>query len=244
MCGRFNIMTDAESLMTAFGVIRENSRISFFEPQFNIAPSRQNAAIGAESERFINRIPIVRIEDSSRTLKFAIWPLIPVWAQAVVPKYSTANARSETLASLASYRNAWNRKQRCLIPATGFYEWQSVSGSPRKQPWHIWHSERSLIAFAGLWESSRGVDGERVESCTIVTTGANRLMSEIHNTRRRMPVIIDPQLFDQWLEGDCSEAEALMCRYPDDKLNAVPVSTKVNNPTFNSRECVAPADIG
>ena len=190
MCGRYNIVSDPQALMDAFGVIDVETSVDVVD-RYNIAPSEPSPKGESTRERRMIRVPTIRLNDERRVMRSAIWPLIPVWARGVVPKYATANARCETMAKLSAYRDAWSTDRRCLVPATSFVEWQTVVGSRRKQPWLVYLADRRPMAFAGLWEVSHAEDGERIESCTIVTAPANALMAEIHNTRKRMPVVLE-----------------------------------------------------
>ena len=243
MCGRFNILTDVDTLLTAFEILENQSEVSTFEPRYNISPSPKNKPIDAFSD-VLTRIPIVRLDQhGGRVLRSAIWPLVPVWSQGVIPKYSTANARSETMTSAASYRAAWRNGRRCLIPATGFYEWQVIGNGRPKQPWHIWHKSQTIMSLAGLWENGYTDDGEVYESCTIVTTEANELMAKIHNTSKRMPVIVDPDDRDTWLSKDHDSANHLVRTYDDGHLEADPISTRINNPQYSDPDCVERIEI-
>ena len=240
MCGRFNITTDADALLFAFEVLEEHSKISSFVPNYNISPSPREKEISEENMAALTFIPIIRKLGRHRTLELAIWPLVPKWSSGKIPKYSTANARFETVDRLASFRTAWKHSQRCLIPATGFYEWQNIEGEKRKQPWHISHQSQAVMGFAGLWERSFTKEGESILSCTIITTQANQMMSEIHNSNQRMPVIVDPDLRDAWFENEPEEAKSFAGPYPDGLLGAYPISTRVNNPTFDAPGCIEP----
>ena len=242
MCGRFNILTDADTLLTTFEVFSCNrSEIQTLLNRYNISPSKRNMAINSLNQDSLSMIPIVRLGDNGqRILKSAIWPFIPAWAGNQVPKFSTANARSETMVNLASYRNVWKKSQRCLIPATGFYEWQTVLGKKNKQPWHIQHKNQPIMAFAGLWERGKLVGNTPFESCTIVTVAANSLMEKIHNSKQRMPVIIDPENTDQWLGNDSDAALQLAVTYPNVGLQAYPISNRINNPDYGQPDCIEP----
>ena len=145
MCGRYNLVTDAHALADAFDIILDLAQLDFSLPRFNIAPS---------SGKRLTKIPIIRALGNENTISSAVWPLIPSWAKGKLPKYSTANARAERVQDAPSYRHAWKNNQRCLIPATGFYEWQSIKGRKTKQPYHIFLPNTYIFAFAGLWESS------------------------------------------------------------------------------------------
>ena len=245
MCGRFNILTDVDALLTTFNILESDSTLASFKPRYNVSPTSRSTAVNSADETLLTKIPIVRLEDDKRlVLRSAIWPLIPAWSKGEVPKkYSMANARSENMRELVSYRNAWRYGRRCLIPATGFYEWQIVSQQRTKQPWHIQHKEQEIMSFAGLWERGKTEDGTEYESCTIVTAEANALMATIHNSNRRMPVIIDPELRDQWLCSDLESAYQMTKSYEDDRLKAYPISTRINNPNYTQRDCIDPIEL-
>ena len=238
LCGRFNILTDVDTLLAAFDILSNQSEVAEFESRFNISPSQKNKPIDHSNDS-LTKIPIVRFDSrGKRVLRNAIWPLVPFWAGPVIPKYSTANARSETMMTAASYRGPWKSGQRCLIPATGFYEWQIIEKGKPKQPWHIFHTNQPIMSFAGLWERGRNTAGDTYESCTIVTTEANKMMSEIHNSNKRMPVIVDPENRDTWLSDDNDAALGLVRPYEEDRLDAYPISTLVNNPTYRGPGCI------
>ena len=240
MCGRYNIVTDPRALMDAFGVIDAETSVEVANP-YNIAPSEPPPKGQSTRERRVTRVPTIRQNGDRRVMRSAVWPLIPVWARGVVPKYATANARCETMARLSAYRHAWASERRCLVPASSFVEWQAVAGSRRKQPWLVYLADRRPMAFAGLWEVSHTEDGERVESCTIVTAPANALMAEIHNTRKRMPVVLEGRSEqDAWLSGTKEEALAVAEPLADGLLDAHPISTRINNPNATGRDLLEP----
>ena len=245
MCGRFNIITDPRAWLDALDVLYSIIGEDGFEPRYNIGPSEPPLPAGSQraSPRRITRVPIVLQRGDELIGEDAIWPLIPVWARGEVPKYSTANARSEEMADKNAYRNAWKREQRCLIYATGFYEWQARPGHRTKQPWHIRLKGQGGFAFGGLWESSRASDGTEVLSCTIVTLPANELMRGIHNAgrnRNRMPLILPPDAQKAWLEVPAKSAMDSVAAVPSEALEAWPVSTAVNNPNYNDARVLEP----
>src|SRR5262249_49526186 len=143
-------------------------------------------------------------------------------------------------ATKPSFRAAFKR-QRCLIPASGFYEWQVVPGQKKKQPYMIRRKDGEPLAFAGLWEHwSKGA--EPLDSCCIITTDCNETVRPVHN---RMPVILDKKDFSQWLDPKLSKAEelsSLLCPAPEKLLEAVPVSLAVNNPKVDSPKCCEPVN--
>ena len=152
---------------------------------------------------------------------------VPYWSGGVPPKYSTFNARAERIESAPAFRGPWSRGQRCILPAAGFYEWQKRGAS--KQPFFIKLADREMFGFAGLWDRSKGADGVRVESCTIITLPANRLLSEIHNTDHRMPAILSEEDHEAWLSGTPEAAHAALRPYADELMLAWPVSPRVNS---------------
>jgi putative SOS response-associated peptidase YedK len=170
---------------------------------------------------------IRRLDDSTRRiLELRRWGLIPSWAEDARLGQRLINARSETVGEKPAYRQAFLQR-RCLIPADGFYEWTSGSGS--RQPYHVSLSDRAPFGFAGLWERWRGKSGERVESCTILTTVANERLCAVHD---RMPVILHPSNFDLWLDPDVRDAKRLrplLRPWPSASLALRRVSRRVND---------------
>jgi len=244
MCGRFNITTDPRALFDMFDLLQILDQRAAFEPRYNIAPSEPPlpAASTRKAPRRMTRIPLFRQQDERLIGEDALWPLVPPWAKGIVPKYSTANARAETLHKLNSFRNAWHQGQRCVLPATGFYEWQDA-GERTKQPWHIHPLNESFFLFGGLWERSWCADGEEVLSCTIVTLEANPLMREIHNagaSRHRMPLILDAPSARLWLEGSVDAVRDVMRPFPADEMGAHPIGRAINNPHHDAPDIIKP----
>ena len=240
MCGRYNIATNAKALHDAFRIINEQldgSELDFsnIKPHYNISPTAQKAPPAAYTY-----CPVIRLHDNSARVDHLLWPLVPKWAKGIVTKYSTANAKCETLSSTNSFKGPWLHSQRCLIPATGFYEWQLIASGKPKQPFHIQVKNRDVFAMAGLWESSPDKLGNTIESFTIITTAANPLMARIHNTNQRMPVILDPEQYVPWLTAEPEQAQAMLHSYPETNMQAYKISTYVNNPGNDSEQCVAP----
>jgi putative SOS response-associated peptidase YedK len=207
MCGRFTITSAPEAIRALFRYQEQPN----FPPRFNVAPTQP--------------IPIVRLVNGTRQFALVRWGLLPSWVKD--PKTFTLliNARGESVCEKPAFRAAMKRR-RCLILADGFYEWKAVGG--RKQPFFVRAKAGGPFAFAGLWETWTGPNGEELETGAIVTTRANRTLSPIHD---RMPVIVPPEAFDLWLDGatvDPTTASALIAPAPDDLLEAIPVSTDVN----------------
>lgn len=219
MCGRFALYSDPFTLARRF----EADAPPELSPRYNVAPSQN--------------IPIVRDEGEKRRFALARWGLIPHWAKDMKIGYSTINARAETVSSKPAFRNAF-RHRRCLIPADGFYEWQTIPGSKVKKPWFIALRDREPMAFAGLWERWRSPEGKELESCSIIVTDANEIMRPIHD---RMPVILAPDDWSVWLEPEAKDAgvlQGLLKPYSAEGMAAWPVSTKVNSPQNDSVECM------
>lgn len=146
------------------------------------------------------------------------------------------NARAESVTTKPAFRSAF-RERRCLIRADGFYEWRKLSGG-RRQPYRVVLKDERRFAFAGLWEW-RSPEGEKIESCTIIVTDANELLLPVHD---RMPVILEPEEFDTWLDTATSieQAQSLLRPYPADRLVVYPVSDRVNRSENDDPACVEP----
>ncbi|BBL81025.1 SOS response-associated protein YedK [Rubrobacter xylanophilus DSM 9941] len=219
MCGRYTLATPVGRVAEQFGA---EGPLPEIPPSYNVAPGRGVAAVVQEGGR--RRLEVLR------------WGLVPPWAEDPRVGDRMINARAETAASKPSFRRAF-RERRCLIPADGFYEWRRLDGG--KQPYYVRRRDRAPFAFAGLWEVWRGEEGE-LRSCTILTTRANRLLSEIHD---RMPVIVPRDLYGLWLEaeGEREELDAVLRPYPEEELEAYPVSRLVNSPANDDPRCIEPA---
>lgn len=145
------------------------------------------------------------------------------------------NARAETVATKPAYRSAF-RQRRCLVPASGFIEWQPTDRG--RQPYAVRLTDTDLFAFAGLWEHWEGADGKTIASCTIIVTDANELLQPIHD---RMPVILAPADYDDWLDSKTAEPDyvlTLLRPYPDKQMTLYPVSQRVNSPKNDDPECI------
>lgn len=224
MCGRFSQTATPEIIAEQFQV----QEPPLFQPRYNIAPSQDIAAIRIESET------------STRKLVMLRWGLIPSWAKDPKIGHQCINAKAETVAEKPSFRSAF-KTRRCLVVATGFYEWQ-VQGA-RKQPMWIGLRSRRPFAFAGLWEHWKPAEGEPIDTCTIITTEPNDLMAPIHN---RMPVILAPTSYDQWLDPTFQKIDSLnglLRPYPSEELMAYPVSPLVNNPRHDAPQCLEPVSV-
>jgi putative SOS response-associated peptidase YedK len=224
MCGRFTQTASPEVIAEQFKITNP----PLFTPRYNIAPSQPIAAIRIDPDT------------ATRTLVMLRWGLIPSWAKDPKIGNQCINAKAETVAEKPSFRSAF-KKRRCLVIATGFYEWQ-VQGRAKQPIWIGLQSKRPF-AFAGLWEQWKPPEGEPLETCTIITTEPNDLMAPIHN---RMPVILSPASYDQWLDLSFQQIEplkALLRPYPSEELTAYPVSTLVNNPRHDASQCLEPVSV-
>lgn len=221
MCGRFALLVPGEELTETFDVSTPPPTLV---PRYNIAPTQPVAVVRHNRDR------------DRRELVHMHWGLIPSWAKDPAIGSRMINARSETVAEKPAFRAAF-KYRRCIVPASGFYEWQKQNG--HKQPHYIRHRDGAPLAFAGLWEHWQSPDGSELESCTILTTAANNMMTSLHN---RMPVILEPADYGVWLQSDGQaqdELHHLLRPADDDLLVAHPVSTFVNRPQNDGPECVA-----
>jgi putative SOS response-associated peptidase YedK len=222
MCGRY-VSPDEATIEREFNLVHMEWQ---FPPSFNVAPTEE--------------VPVVRLRKGERQGLRVRWGLIPFFARGVPPKYSTINARIETVQTAASDRGPWNRGQRCLVVAQGFYEWQTQGDGKTRVPYYIHLNDQPIFAFAGLWDSSITAEGRRVESCVHITLPANRLLAEIHNTQHRMPAILAREDREAWLSGSPDDAWAALKPYPDEHMVAWPVSTRVNKPDHDDAELITP----
>ena len=223
MCGRY-VSPDEASIEREFNLVRSEWQ---FPPSFNVAPTQN--------------VPVIRSVEGKPRGSLMRWGLIPYFARGVPPKFSTINARVETVQTAASYKGPWSRGQRCLVVAQGFYEWQVQADGKTKLPYYITTNDQPIFAFAGLWDSSRTDSGARIESVTHITLPANGLLGEIHNTQHRMPAILGKADREAWLNGTPEEAWETLTPYPDDLMVAWPVSTRVNAPKNNDAKLIEPA---
>jgi putative SOS response-associated peptidase YedK len=226
VCGRYNVTPDAEAFLAAFDIARGLDSLPQ-GPLFNVAPG---------DGRRVTMVPIVRDTDDGRELAMVRWPLLPFWAKGKPIRFNTANAKGETVADKPAYRVPW-RSRRCLIPAHGYYEWQKAAGRAAKQPFHIGLRNGALFAFGGLWDRSRADGGDAVESCTIVTTEPTEALRSIHD---RMPVIVPPAGYEDWLTGSTRAAAQWIRPFAADEMEWYPVSTYVNNPQHDDPRCIEP----
>jgi putative SOS response-associated peptidase YedK len=221
MCGRFTLTVDAESIQMTFPWLKVPESIP---PRYNITPSQPVAAVANTGEK---------------ELEFFIWGLIPSWAKDPKIGNRLINARGETLGEKPSFRSAY-RRRRCLIIADGFYEWVKQPGQKLKSPYYIQLESKKPFAFAGLWEIWHDPDGSALKTTTIITTEPNEMISRIH---ARMPVIIEKEAYEEWLDPEEKSPEELnkyLKPYHAEGMIQFPVSRIVNSPANDSPECITP----
>lgn len=213
MCARY-VFFSGRTFGDEFGVVA----VPDLTPRYNIAPTQQ--------------VPGVVSTSSGREFAMFQWGLVPSWSKDPQSGSKLINARSETVAEKPSFRSAF-KNRRCLIPADGFYEWKGEKGS--KQPYYI-TTDRHPFAFAGIWETWEGPEG-LIQSCSILTTSANELLSQIHD---RMPVILKHDEYDTWLdiEAPPQVLTALLDQFPTSQMSMHPVTTAVGNSRFDDPSAI------
>lgn len=216
MCGRFTLSLDPGDLQEELNL---GSIPMEMRPRFNIAPTQ----------------PVAVVQDgATRDVAMFYWGLVPGWAKDISIGSKMINARSETLAEKPSFKNAFARR-RCLVLTNGFYEWEKTGG--KKQPYFIHLSSGKPFVFAGLWETWHSPEGKTLNSCTIITCPANDLVGKLHE---RMPVILPREMQTAWLDPKSQPADlqSLLAPYPAGEMSMFPVSPVVNNPAYDSPDCL------
>lgn len=224
MCGRYGLNHPDPVLADWYRA----SSMPELKPRYNIAPTMD--------------ILTVRETASSRIGSMMRWGLIPFWAKDLKRSPVMNNARAETVAGKPMFRHAF-RERRCLIPASGFFEWQKMA-SGRKQPFYISSRDGNPLSFAGIWDSATTGEGDRIESCAILTTDCNALMQPIHD---RMPVIVPIEDWDTWLDPMPSTDEVLLPLlkpFAPDLMQLWAVSPAVGNVANQGQELIKPFSLG
>jgi putative SOS response-associated peptidase YedK len=229
MCGRTNLTATPAELAEAFAL--DEAEMPALTPRYNIAPTQPMPVVRLDAARCRRRLALLR------------WGLVPAGAADLGVGARMINARSETVCTRTAFRDAF-RQRRCLIPASGFYEWRRVEGI--HQPYLLRRRDGRVMALAGLWETwapppSPTGASEPVESCTILTTSANELVARLHD---RMPVVLDPADYEQWLDVGAAAASLLplLRPCPAAEMVAIPVSPRVNSPANDDASLVEPID--
>ncbi|MEX0331277.1 MAG: SOS response-associated peptidase [Puniceicoccaceae bacterium] len=213
MCGRYTLSIGHEALARAFLAEFAEELKTSWKSRYNIPPGTGVLAIHEDRDK------------GGRKADIFHWGLVPGWAKDPNIGYKLINARAETIGEKPSYRDAY-RYRRCLVPASGFYEWDRTK-SPR-QPYYFHSRKMDFMAMAGIWEHWLHPCGSEILSVSLITTAANKTVGSIHH---RMPVLLEPANWDRWLDTANVNGEGLrelMVPADDDFLEAQPVSTRVN----------------
>jgi putative SOS response-associated peptidase YedK len=218
MCGRFALSANSGNLEKLVPELKINTEII---GRYNIAPSQNIYAL---------------IKTGQTELTELRWGLIPSWAKDESIGNRIINARSETLSEKPAFRQLIKRK-RCLIPATGYYEWRKIPGEKGKQPYFIKIKNKELITIAGLWDEWRSPDGKIIKSTTLITRPAAKDIEFIHD---RMPAIIPENLRTKWLDADSSyeEISNMLKNKENNIFEYYPVSKAVNNPAYDDENLI------
>ncbi|MBX9583444.1 MAG: SOS response-associated peptidase [Gemmataceae bacterium] len=221
MCGRYQFVADQKDVADHFGLVGD---LPALQPRYNVAPTQVVVVVG------------LKPDGQQRGLALLRWGLIPRWAKEP-GKHPPINARAETLLEKPTFRDSF-KQRRCLVPATGFYEWEKVGR--RKAPHHFRLAGGGLMAFAGLWDVWAGPDGAKLATCCVVTVPANRLVEPLHD---RMPAVLAREDFAAWLDPTTPvcDLQALLRPYPAEGMEALVVGPAVNNVRNDGPECLAPA---
>lgn len=220
MCGRFGLFVTPEVLEEYFNLEHVEGAAAP-EPRYNLTPGQA--------------VAVVREHEGRRRVHALQWGLIPFWAKDPTIGRKLMNARLDSVATKPAFREAWQRR-RCLIPASGFYEWSEPRGG-RKRPHFIRPVGEPLFALAGLWERWRTPTGEKLDTCVIVTTDANAQLMQIHD---RMPLLIPRDAQALWLDPKSSLEDVLKLAERPPSLEAHPVGFGVNDPKNDDETLIAP----
>jgi len=224
MCCRFQLVAPSEALTEHFGL------------QFDEAPARKNI-------KPAQPITIVRIHPAifgKRQVALTLWGFIPSFAKLPDPTRAMFNARAEGIWEKPSFRHA-SARRRCLIPATGFYEWEHYGQS--RIPWQFGVKGEQVFSLGGIWEQWNGASGEEIETCAIITVAPNETMRRVHN---RMPLIIHPDNYEKWLNCEhcfADELAALMTPYPSEQMTATPLESGLPDDFPTARDLFTPEDL-
>jgi putative SOS response-associated peptidase YedK len=221
MCGRYRLSRTKQIVEEYFDAVPGDEE---WAPRYNIAPTQP--------------VPVIRQhpKDPHREVSLVRWGLIPSWAKDSSGVARMINARSETAARKPAFRDALSFR-RCLIQADGFYEWQRTGKA--KQLYCFEVNEGELFAFAGIWERWKDPIGQWVKSCSILTTTPNAVTATVHD---RMPVILDPDSYDLWLDPgmqDVTAASEMLKPCDAGLMRCYPVSTRINYAANDDEECSA-----
>ena len=218
MCGRKTLTRDLQSIIEELAI--DEYLDDGFEPSYNIAPTQFS--------------PVLIGKDDSRVLKRMKWGLIPSWSKDEAIGSKMINARSESLLEKPSFQNLVHQ-HRCVVITDGYFEWKK--GNEGSQPFYISHPKKKLLPMAGLWTTWESSSSRMISSYTVITTIPQKAITHIHN---RMPVILNPIAIDEWIQCEKNTPDIAMANlvsYPGN-LSFYPVSTFMNSPKNNSKECI------
>jgi putative SOS response-associated peptidase YedK len=225
MCGRYRLSRRKQIVEEYFDTV---SGEEDWSPRYNIAPTQPIPVICQNPKEAVRELSLMR------------WGLTPSWAKDASSAAKMINARSETASTKPAFRDAL-KSRRCLIPADAFYEWHRTGKS--KQPYCFEVNGGELFAFAGLWDRWKDLTGSWVKTCSILTTTPNAVTSAIHD---RMPVILDPDSYDLWLDPGMQNVAAVsdLLKPHDARLmRCYPISTRINHVANDDEECSAPVEL-
>jgi putative SOS response-associated peptidase YedK len=228
MCGRYRLSRRKQLVEEYFDSVSGEEE---WTPRYNIAPTQPVPVIRQHPKEPVRELSLIR---------WGLIRLIPSWAKDSSAAAQMINARSETARTKPAFRDAL-KSRRCLIPADAFYEWTRTGKA--KQPYCFEVNEGELFAFAGLWDQWKDPSGNWVKSCSILTTTPNAVTSAVHD---RMPVILDPDSYDLWLDPgmrDMGAAFELLKPCDARLMRCYPVSTRVNYVANDDEECSRPAEL-
>ncbi len=225
MCGRFAIAASKDEMLAylqEYLDLLDETGLEFRLPRYNISPGEL--------------IPVVVSADGKCALRLLKWGFVPTFARNETKPLRLINAKAETIADKPAFRASF-RRRRCLIPATGFFEWKATGGP--KTPYYITVRNQPFFALAGIWDDYRIATGEAGSACAILTTAAGRILLPVHD---RMPVIVDVANYGLWLEEetDPERLRALFYSVADERLELAEVSPAVNKPGNDVIECITP----
>jgi putative SOS response-associated peptidase YedK len=220
MCARYVSKASAE--WERWFSIRKTPQFA----SFNVAPSQI--------------VPVIRAGEGGNECELMRFGMIPYFTRGEVPRFATVNAKVENLQTNASWRGPWQRAQRCIVPANGFYDWHVLPDGRTKQPYYIRLSDREAFGFAALWDAARKADGSIIRSFAIITLPASPLMARIHNGKGREPAILTAEDQETWLRGSAEAARVTLRQCPEELLRFWPIGTRVNSPDNNDPALLEP----
>lgn len=223
MCGRYQFdFSNPEHFQERFDIEGSFPKAKL-KSRYNIAPSQE--------------LPVI-IAQSPNSVVMMLWGLIPFWEKGDKPK-GLPNVRDDSIRD-KGWANKYIEFSRCLVPASGFYEWKKTSDG--KVPYYIRLKSKDYFAFAGMFSEWKAPSGKTIKAYTLITTEPNELMKPIHN---RMPVILHKDDEDDWLNPDNAEKQQLikyLKPYPTKEMEAYPISTRVNKPMFDDPDIIKPVE--